>query len=121
MSEHPIQSLMQTALDHLKGVVDAGSVIGEPIQTPDGTVVIPICRTSLGFVTGGTEYASSKAPKSPFGGGIGGGVSVTPFAFLILSASGVQTVTLESSNDLIGRLLDLSPQLLDKLNRLLNR
>ncbi|QWU17694.1 sporulation protein YtfJ [Paenibacillus sophorae] len=120
MSEH-IHQLLETALHNLKGIINAESVIGEPIQTPDGTVVIPICRTNFGFVTGGSEYSSSASSVLPFGGGIGGGVSVTPVAFLIIGPSGVQTVSLESPKDIYSRILDLSPQLLDKLKNLLDR
>ncbi|AIQ12039.1 GerW family sporulation protein [Paenibacillus durus] len=120
MSEH-IHRLLETALPNLKGVIDAESVIGEPIQIPDGTVVIPICRTHFGFVTGGTEFSSSASSSLPFGGGIGAGASVTPVAFLIIGPSGVQTVLLDSPKDIYSRILDLSPQLLDKLKSLLDR
>ncbi|WP_025692784.1 GerW family sporulation protein [Paenibacillus zanthoxyli] len=120
MSEH-IHRLLETVLPNLKGIIDAESVIGEPIQTPDGTVVIPICRTNFGFVTGGTEFRGSASSVLPFGGGIGAGVSVTPVAFLIIGPSGVQTVSLDSPKDIYSRILDLSPQLLDKLKSLLDR
>lgn len=121
MSEHPIHHVLGTALHNLNGIVDAESVIGKPIQTPDGTVVVPICRTNLGFVTGGTEFSSSVSSILPFGGGIGGGMSLTPVAFLVIGPSGVQTVPLELPKDIYSRVLDLSPQLLDKLKSLLNR
>ncbi|BCG58306.1 spore germination protein GerW family protein [Paenibacillus sp. URB8-2] len=120
MSEQ-IKQLLETALHNLKGINDAESVIGKPIQTPDGTVVIPICRASLGFVTGGTEFSSSVSSVLPFGGGIGGGMSLTPVAFLIIGPSGVQTVSLESPKDIYSRIIDLSPQLLEKLKDLLDR
>ncbi|AHV96491.1 GerW family sporulation protein, partial [Paenibacillus sabinae] len=120
MSEH-IHQLVETALQNLKGMNDAETVIGKPIQTPDGTVVIPICRTNFGLVTGGTEFSSAVAAKLPFGGGIGVGMSIIPVAFLIIGPSGVQMVPLESPKDAYSRLIDLSPQLLDKLKSLLER
>ena len=121
LSEQRIQDLLETAIQNLNGIADTGSVIGNPIQTPDGTVVIPISRTSLGFVTGGTEFPNSVSPVLPFGGGVAGSVSLTPIAFLIIGTSGVQTVTLEPPQDIYSRILDLSPELLDKLKNLLNR
>ncbi|MEK8126634.1 spore germination protein GerW family protein [Paenibacillus filicis] len=121
MSEHPIHHLLEGALHQLKGIVDADSVIGKPIQTPDGTVVIPICRTNLAFVTGGTEFSSTASPMLPFGGGVGGGVSLIPVALVIIGPAGVQTLSLEAPKDIYSRVLELSPQLIDKLKDLLGR
>jgi len=119
MSEHPIHHMLETTLHNLNGIVDAESVIGKPIHTPDGTVVIPICRTNVGFVTGGTEFSSTVSPMLPFGGGIGGSMSLTPVSLLVIGPAGVQMLSVESPKDIYSRVLDLSPQLLDKLKNLL--
>ncbi|TVY04193.1 spore germination protein GerW family protein [Cohnella terricola] len=121
MSEHPIHHFLDIALPHLNGIVDAETVIGKPIHTPNGTVVIPICRTNLRFVSGGTEYSSTVSPMLPLDGGIGGSVSLIPVALLIIGPAGVQTLSLESPKDIYSRILDLSPQLLDKLKDLFVR
>jgi len=121
MSDHPIKQLLETTLHNLNGIVDAESVIGKPIHIPDGTVVIPICRTNVGFVTGGTEFSSNVSPMLPFGGGIGGSMSLIPVSLLVIGSAGVQLLSLESPKDIYSRALDLSPQLLDKLKDLLAR
>ena len=77
--QHPIQGLMYTAMQSLKEMIDVNTIVGDAVQTPDGTVIIPISKVGLGFAVGGSDYAgkstnkeNSQAPM--FGGGSGGGV-----------------------------------------------
>ena len=92
MEHHPIESLMKTAMENLKEMVDVNKIVGDAVETPDGSVIIPISRVSFGFAAGGTEFEhqaegngrNSPAPTGlPFGGGSGGGVMVQPVAFLV--------------------------------------
>lgn len=55
MSDHPIESLMRTTMDSLKAMVDVNTVVGDPVETAEGTVIIPVSRVSFGFVTGGGD------------------------------------------------------------------
>jgi sporulation protein YtfJ len=92
MADHPIQGLMQTAMENIKEMVDVNTIVGDPVQTPDGSVIMPISRVGFGFVAGGSDIrmnqsgGQSSTPheghtasiQGPFGGGSGGGVSITP-------------------------------------------
>ena len=97
MSDHPIQGLMTTAMENLKEMIDVNTIIGDPVETPDGSVIITVSKVGFGFAAGGSEFmmdsrrssGGSKVPRSqrmPFGGGSGGGVSITPIAFLIVNS-----------------------------------
>lgn len=80
MEKHPIESLMGTSMESIREMVDVNTVVGEPVQTQDGSTVIPISKVSFGFVAGGGEYAMSNTQQQegmPFAGGAGAGVSVT--------------------------------------------
>ena len=55
MSEHPIESLMKTTMENLKAMVDVNTVVGDPVETEDGTVIVPVSRVSFGFVAGGGD------------------------------------------------------------------
>lgn len=55
-NEHPIESLMRTTLDSIKNMVDVNTILGDPVETPDGKVIVPISRVTFGFAAGGTEY-----------------------------------------------------------------
>ena len=61
MEKHPIESLMGVSMDNIKDMVDVNTVIGDPVQTQDGSTIIPISRVAFGFVAGGGEYAVSGA------------------------------------------------------------
>jgi len=120
-SEHPLQSLVRTAMQQLKETVSVNTAMGEPVVVPDGTVIIPVCKVSYGFVAGGSEMGCNGPASRPLGGGTGGGVSVTPTAFLVLGKTGVQTISLEQDNSLYGALLDVAPKLLEKLQAILRQ
>ncbi|NLL52802.1 MAG: sporulation protein YtfJ, partial [Peptococcaceae bacterium] len=96
MDEHPIETLMKTAMDSIQKMINVNTVIGDPVETPTGSVIIPVSRVSCGFAAGGSEFApmdgaegedssTEESSKMPFGGGSGGGVSVKPVGFLVVS------------------------------------
>ncbi|TVY10433.1 GerW family sporulation protein [Paenibacillus cremeus] len=112
MSDNPVQGLLQTALSGLNGMMDVNSIVGKPIETSDGTTIIPISKVSYGYFTGGSEFGSSSSTHMPFGGGIGGGATITPTAFLVIGPSGAQLLPLDMPKDSLSRIIELTPQLL---------
>ncbi|WP_368503552.1 GerW family sporulation protein [Alkalihalophilus sp. As8PL] len=128
MSDHPIQGLMKTAMENLKEMVDVNTIIGDPVETPDGSVIMPVSKVGFGFAAGGSEFvieqhrsssSEGQSNKHPFGGGSGGGVSITPIAFLVVSSAGVKMVHLDSSTHLYEKLLDFAPQVVDKIQQMI--
>jgi sporulation protein YtfJ len=133
MAEHPIQGLMKTAMENIKEMVDVNTIVGDPVQTPDGSVILPISKVGFGFAAGGSEFVSKDEKEiglarndalnatvaMPFGGGSGGGVSITPIAFLVVGASGVKVVPLDNQTHLYERLIDSAPQVVDKIQSML--
>ena len=133
MSEHPIQGLMLTAMDSIKEMVDVNTIIGEPIETNNNIIIIPISKVGFGFAAGGSEFKGEtineymKKDKDeqinyrlPFGGGSGAGVSITPIAFLVVQNNNVKLLPVSHSSSL-DRLLDYVPDLVEKTNNLLNK
>nr|WP_295969860.1 GerW family sporulation protein [uncultured Bacillus sp.] len=130
MSDHPIQGLMTTAMENLKEMIDVNTIIGDPVETPDGSVILTVSKVGFGFAAGGSEFImngnggseggnqGSDKSKHPFGGGSGGGVSITPIAFLIVNSYGVKMVHLDESTHLYERILDLAPQAVDKIQKI---
>jgi len=125
LSEHPIQGLMKTAMENLKEMVDVNTIVGEPVETSEGTIILPISKVGFGFAAGGSEFRyendkdnqsnSTKTQEKPFGGGSGGGVSISPVAFLVVGKEGVQLLPLDSETHLYQKLMDLAPQVIDKI------
>jgi len=118
---------MKTAMENIKEMVDVNTVVGDPVESPDGTVIIPISRVSCGFAAGGGEFETSggegkNAPEqSPFfGGGSGGGVSVQPVGFLVVGNGSVRLLPVDN-NAIADRLIDMAPQFLSQLQNIFSR
>lgn len=125
MSDHPIQGLMTTAMESLKQMIDVNTIIGDPVETPDGSVILTVSKVGFGFAAGGTEFKSEggqdSGSKHPFGGGSGGGVSITPIAFLIVNSQGVKMLHLDESTHLLERILETAPQAVEKVQQMLSK
>ncbi len=120
---HPIENLMQTAMESIKQMIDVNTVVGDAVETNTGTVIIPISQVSCGFAAGGSEYGTIQSEAEsylPFGGGSGAGVSVRPVGFLIVKMDEVRLLTVQG-NQLAERMIDLTPQIIEKIENLLNR
>lgn len=92
-SENKIRELMSSAMKDLNSLIDVNTVVGKPIKTEDGTLVIPISKVTMGFLTGGGEYGEVKSLKpTPFAGGSGAVVSLKPSGFLVDDGSGIKIV-----------------------------
>ena len=133
MSEHPIEGLMTTAMNSIKDMIDVNTIIGEPIETSNNIVIIPISKVSFGFAAGGSEFKGEtvdeykKADKEeeiqyrlPFGGGSGAGVTINPIAFLVITPENVKLIPVNHSSS-IDKLLDYIPDLIEKANSMMNR
>jgi sporulation protein YtfJ len=126
MPEHPIETLMKTAMESIKDMVDVNTVVGEPIETPDGHVIVPVSRVVAGFAAGGSEYEASQGNSGsdkgalPFGGGSGAGVSVQPVGFLVVGRENIRLLPVDG-NAVIDRVLDVTPQVLDKIQQIAGR
>ena len=118
MEQHPIQGLMGTSMESIREMVDVNTVVGDPVQTQDGSTIIPISKVSFGFVAGGGEYAGGlpqpQPEELPFAGGAGAGVSVQPMGFLVCSASGVRMLSASCASP-IERIVEMIPQALEGL------
>ncbi len=115
MSERPLEGLMDTTLDKIKQMVDVNTVIGSPITAPNGTTVIPISKIMYGFVSGGSEFAPKKEGKDLFGGGASAGVTITPIAFIAVTADDVKLLNVSNFKDTPDRAVGMVPELVDKI------
>ena len=113
-----INGLIDKAMDKIKTIVDSSTVIGEKVETPDGAVIIPISKVTVGYVVGGGEYADLSARRVanhfPMAGGSSGGMSVTPVGFLIESQGEVKFVNVENKS-LYQTVLNMFNALLSKV------
>lgn len=120
MENHPIDNLMKTTMEHIKEMVDVNTIVGDAIESKDGSIIIPISRVSFGFASGGSEFNSNCKEdriKYPFGGGSGAGVTVRPIAFLVIKNDSVKLLPVEYDNP-IDKVIDSIPQLIETIKNL---
>lgn len=131
--QHPIEGLMVTAMNSIQDMIDVNTIIGEPIETSNNIVIIPISKVSFGFAAGGSEFKGetvdeyTKRDKEeaiqyrlPFGGGSGAGVTINPIAFLVIQPNNVKLMPVNHTSSL-DKLLDYMPDLMEKANNMMNR
>ena len=113
-----LPNMLESTIAKIREMVDVNSVIGNPITTPDGVTIIPVSKVSVGFGGGGSDFVSKNPNRqdNPFGGGAGGGVKVTPIAFLIIKEGSVRMLPVSApANSTADRVVEMVPDLLDKV------
>ncbi len=115
---HYLGELTESSMKNLQTLIDSNSVIGKEVITPDGTVILPVSRVSFGFGTGGGDLPATQ--KELFGGGTGGGVSITPLAFLIVKNGDVKLLQVQSYSNTADRVVGMVPEVVDKVSGLIN-
>ena len=118
-----LPNMLENTIAKIREMVDVNSVVGTPSTTPDGVTIIPISKVSVGFGGGGSDFVSKNVNKqeNPFGGGAGGGVKVTPVAFLIVKNGGVRMLPIAApANTTADRVVEMVPDVLDKIVAFIN-
>jgi len=113
--EHPIGSLMDTTMEKIKEMIDVNTIIGEPITSPDGTLIIPVSKVSYGFAAGGSDLPTKKENKDCFGGGSGAGVTIQPVAFLTVYQGDVRLVSVDREEGTADKLVNMIPDVLKRV------
>lgn len=136
MAQYPIEALMKTTMESLKEMIDVNTIVGDPVETSSGTIIIPISKVSFGFVSGGGEYGKlnekeknndyeenedSKNEKLPFGGGSGAGVSVQPVAFMIVAKDEMKLLPVDQSASILDNVMNFMPKILDKVQTMVKK
>lgn len=138
MADHPIEGLMKTAMESIKEMVDVNTIVGDPVETPDGSVIIPVSRVACGFAAGGGEFEATGGGQQdqqaqggggqqggngtalPFGGGSGAGVSVQPVGFLVVGHGQTRLLPVDG-NAVVDRIIDVAPQLMSQVQNMFRK
>ena len=123
MKEHPLNEMMAAAMEKVKAMADANTVVGEPIVT-DEVTIIPVTRVSLGVGVGGSDFASKHQKPdaaNAFGGGSGAGINMDPIAFLIIRGENVRLLPVMPPCGSIDRAIDVVPEVVDKITNFVEK
>jgi sporulation protein YtfJ len=124
---------LKTALGNLSEIAGADTIIGEPMTTQNGTMIIPVSKVAVGFATGGSDFVGKHSKDTnvanSFSGAGGGGITVSPVAFLVISPEGDAKILnvnnpMDSNADLgtsIVSLLNKTPTIVDKVKSIFKK
>ena len=112
-----IEKIMDGALKNIKDLVDVDTIIGTPINAGDKTTIIPISRVAYGFGVGGSEFqgVNDKIKEPNFGGGVGGGMSISPVGFLVVTGDNVRMINVDTATTPLDKLIDVAPGIIEKV------
>jgi sporulation protein YtfJ len=114
--DNKLNSMMSTAMDKVRDMVDTNTIVGQPITTPDGVTPIPISKVSFGFGSGGGDYG--KNTKDGFGGGSAAGVKIDPVAFLVVKDGAVRVMPVSvPPTSTMERVVEMVPEIMDKVEK----
>jgi sporulation protein YtfJ len=117
--DNRIEGLMRTTMNSLKEMIDVNTIVGDAVETKDGSIIIPISRVSIGFASGGSEFcrdfkSAENKEDFPFGGGSGAGMAVQPVAFLVVKEDNIKLLPVKQSNT-IERIVEEMPDAIDQI------
>lgn len=114
MANKNVEGLMGVSVDKIRGMVDADTVVGTPINLADGTTLIPVSKISYGFASGGSDLPS-KSNAELFGGGAGAGINITPVAFITVKDGSINILPITDKPAAADRVVSMVPEMVDKL------
>ena len=121
MEKHAMVELMETTMQKIRDIVDANTIVGDPIITNEGITIIPVSKMSFGFASGGSDFDGKPSEKTHFGGGSGAGVSVVPVAFLVINEGSVRMLPVEATQNTYEKLIDIAPELINKVSAMFKK
>ena len=114
-----LSDLLQTSTEKLREMVNANTVVGEPITTPDGVTLIPVSRMSFGFGCGGGDYGKTGVT---FGGGAGGGMKVEPVAFIVVKDGTTRVLPVaKPAATTVDRVIDMVPDVMTRVENFIDK
>ena len=122
MSNRSTSELMASSVEELKKIIDVSTIIGDPIQAGDPTL-IPVCKVSFGLAVGGSDLPAKSTPKDLYGGGSGAGATIQPIAFLCIQKDGqVRLLQLaEKESSTADRVVNMVPEVMDKVGAIFSK
>ncbi|OQB15914.1 MAG: putative spore protein YtfJ [Firmicutes bacterium ADurb.Bin193] len=113
MAVNELENIFSSTLNGIRSMIDVNTIIGSPIEAPDGLVIIPVSKVAFGFGMGGWDR-DEKEKEGNLVGGSGGGVTVCPVGFLIVGNGTVKMLNIDSTT-VLEKAMDLLPDLIKSI------
>ncbi len=120
MKEKSANGILSTTIEKVRDLVDVSTIIGEPINLPDGLTIIPVSKVTYGFASGGSDFPS-KNNVELFGGAGGAGITINPVAFIVVKDGEVTIKHIISNENAVERAVTMVPEMFDKVTNFVNK
>ncbi|MDL2257709.1 GerW family sporulation protein [Eubacteriales bacterium OttesenSCG-928-K08] len=124
---HPIENILKTTMEELRQMVDVNTIVGDPVMMGNDTVIVPVSKVCLGFLSGGGEYETkckrrdereqSEEKQFPFAGTSVAGMNLTPLAFLTISGGDVRMLPVNYSCT-VDRIIEMVPSCIKEIEKI---
>ena len=118
--EKSANSILKTTIEKVRDLVDVSTIIGEPINLPDGLTIIPVSKVTYGFASGGSDFPS-KNNVELFGGAGGAGITINPVAFLVVKDGDVSIKHITANDNAVERAVTMVPEMFDKFTSFVSK
>lgn len=117
-----VSEVLGASMSKVREMVDANTVVGEPIVLGEDITLIPVSRISFALASGGADFAKKNgAAAGSFGGGAGCGVKIIPVAMICLQEGRVRMLPIhEPASNAAERIIEQLPELLDRISELVS-
>jgi len=114
MDKRSTGDFIETTIQKVREMIDANTIIGQPITTDDGITLIPVSKVTFGLAGGGSDISNKNDPKDGFGGGIGAGVNIVPVAFIVAKGESVRLLHVSpQTSSTVDKIIETVPEVLD--------
>ena len=118
--EKSANSILKTTIEKVRDLVDVSTIIGDPINLPDGLTIIPVSKVTYGFASGGSDFPS-KNNVELFGGAGGAGITIYPVAFLVVKDGDVTIKHITANDNAVERAVTMVPEMFDKVTSFVSK
>jgi sporulation protein YtfJ len=118
--EKSANGILKTTIEKVRDLVDVSTIIGDPINLPDGLTIIPVSKVTYGFASGGSDFPS-KNNVELFGGAGGAGITINPVAFLVVKDGDVTIKHITANDNAVERAVTMVPEMFDKVTSFVSK
>lgn len=118
--EKSANGILKTTIEKVRDLVDVSTIIGDPINLPDGLTIIPVSKVTYGFASGGSDFPS-KNNVELFGGAGGAGITINPVAFLVVKDGDVTIKHITTNDNAVERAVTMVPEMFDKVTNFVSK
>ena len=121
MNESKVQGILGTTIEEIRSIADANTMIGDPVVKNDEITILPVSKISCGFASGGSDFSIKNSAAPVFGGAGGGGVTVTPVAFIVVNKGIVKVININTTETPIDKAISMVPELVEQIKGLFQK